>query len=181
MTDSLLPPNATPLETALAQVMAERIGALAAPLRALWSPTDCPEVFLPWLAATVGVEQWSDAWPIAIRRARVASAIAIHRYKGTVRAVTDIASAYGGNLRLTEWWQTTPPGAPFTFALSLSVGGQVAAPTADFITALIADISRAKPARAHFTVTTATNASAAIAICAVARAGTYQRLSLVAA
>lgn len=178
MTATLLPPNATPLEAAIATTMAARLDALACDYRALWNPQTCPEALLPWLAWTVAVEQWSDAWPLPMRRARVASAIAIHRYKGTVKAVQDVIAAYGGTFALTEWWQITPPGDPYTFTLSVSVGGQITAPSADLITAMAADIDRAKPARAHYTLNIAANAAGALGLIGAARPAIYTRLSL---
>lgn len=178
MTATLLPPNATPLETAIAATMAARLDALACDLRALWNPQTCPEPLLPWLAATVAVEQWSDAWPLSLRRARIASAIAIHRAKGTAQAVQDVIAAYGGTFHLTEWWQTTPPGPPHTFALSVAIGGAIAAPAAELITAMTADIDRVKPARAHYTLSVATHAAAAPGVIGAARGASYARLSL---
>ncbi|EGD58385.1 phage-related tail protein [Novosphingobium nitrogenifigens DSM 19370] len=181
MDETLLPPNATPLETALAKTMAARLGALPVDLRALWNPQACPEALLPWLAWTLAVDKLSDTWPLAVRRARIASAIAIHRHKGTVQAIKSIIAAYGGSFNLAEWWQTTPRGDPYTFSLSLAVGGQTSAPSADLVEGLIADIERAKPARAHFTVAIATNAAAAIGLAALARGSIYARLSATAA
>jgi phage tail P2-like protein len=143
-------------------------------------PASLSRGLAPWLGWTLGVEQWSDAWPLAVRRARIASAMAIHRHKGTVQAVKDVIAAYGGIFHLAEWWQQDPRGDPYTFALTLAVGGQAVAPSAELITALVADIDRAKPARAHFTVSVAINAAGGLALPPL-RAGPSTRALLAAA
>src|SRR5262245_44884791 len=133
---SLLPPNATPLERALEMLMAERLGDIDTPLREVWSAETCPEELLPWLAWALSVDQWSADWPLHIRRARVATAIAIQRIKGTARSVVDVVSSFGGEVVVREWFERTPPGDPHTFDLTVTLGGQSAgAPTAEFIDA----------------------------------------------
>lgn len=173
----LLPPNATPLEQALAATIAAQLGALASPLRDLWNPMTCPEPILPWLAWTLAVDNWDATLPLPIKRARIASAIAIHRHKGTVQAVRDVIASYGGTVNLALWHETTPVGDPFTFAMSIaltSLSGAV--PSAAFIDGLIADVTRAKGARDSFTFTIALNAIGGIGLFGAARAATYARL-----
>ena len=171
---SLLPPNATPLELALAQTMAQRIGAIAVPLRALWNPATCPVALLPWLAWTLAVENWDGTWPESTKRARIASAIAIHRYKGTLQAVEDVIAAYGGSVQLTI-------GAPYAFTLSVALATQGGTPpTADFIDGMIGDVTRAKGARDTFTFTISQNAVAAIGVYGAARPAIYARLECAA-
>jgi phage tail P2-like protein len=179
--NALLPPNATALEIALAQTMAAQIGALQAPLRVLWNPASCPLALLPWLAATLAVENWDSSWPETVKRARIASATAIHRHKGTVRAVQDIIAAYGGTASLTLWHETTPPGAPYTFTLSIALNTiDGAAPGADYIDGLINDVTRAKGARDTFTFQIANNGVADLGLFAVARPAIYARLECAA-
>lgn len=175
--DTLLPPNATALERAIARTIAARFDALTAPYRQLWSPTDCPVKLLPWLAGTLGVDGWDASWPEAVRRSRIAASIAIHRQQGTIGAVESVVSAYGGNVVLTMWHDMTPVGTPFTFALSVALGGQSgAAPSAAFIDAMIADVTRAKGARDIFTFTAALNTIGSIGLVGAARSATYARL-----
>lgn len=174
---SLLPPNATALERALELLAASRLDGIGAPLRETWSAQDCPENLLPWLAWGLSIDQWSADWPIHIRRARVATAIDIQRRKGTPKSVIDVVNSFGGSVVVREWFQTTPPGDPHTFSLSVSLGGQAdAAPSADFIDSVIAEVSRTKPVRSHFEFTVALAARAQIGLRAVARPVTYARV-----
>ena len=50
MFPSLLPPGSTRLEKALEQVAAGLLD-IPTPVRAVWSPKDCPIELLPWLAS----------------------------------------------------------------------------------------------------------------------------------
>lgn len=170
---SILPPNATQLERALEELTGQRIDGIAVPLRDLWSAEHCPEDLLPWLAWALSIDQWDAAWPLHIRRARVASAIAIQRIKGTAKSVIDVVASFGGNVVLREWWQTTPPGDPHTFSLNVALGGQGEnVPSAAFIEAVIAEVARTKPARAHFEFTVALSARVAVGLRGVARPAT---------
>ena len=123
------------------------------------------------------MQSWDATWPEAVKRARIAAAIAILRHNGTEQAVRDVITAYGGSVNLVKWYETTPPGTPFTFTLSVVVGGQSdSVPSADFINGMIADVSRAKGARDHFTFTIGLNATAAIGVQGAARPAIYARL-----
>lgn len=177
---TILPPNATALEIILDLVEAERMEALrieaTALIRSLYRPDDCPERFLPHLAWFLGIAQWSNDWPVAIRRAKIKSAITIHKHAGTARAVADVVANYGGAMRLVEWWETTPPGDPYTFAISITLGGQSSPPSADMLAAMAADLDRAKPARAHYAINITTSATARITLRAAGNAVIYRRL-----
>lgn len=179
---TLLPPASTALERALELLAQIRVDGIETPFRALWSPQDCPEELLPWLAWALSIDQWDAAWPLNIRRARVASAIAIQRRKGTRKSVTDVVNSFGGNVVIREWWEKTPPATPHTFSLTVSLGGQSdAVPGADFIEAVIAEVARTKPARSHFDFTVGLSARGRIGLRAMGRAATYARLPCLAA
>ena len=90
----LLPPNATPLERAMAGAMA-LLGTIPNPVPAVWSPERCPLHLLPWLAWALGVEEWKPDWPEAVKRAACAEAFAIHRIKGTQAAVERVLDLIG--------------------------------------------------------------------------------------
>jgi len=174
---TILPPNSTELERALEQLLDVRIDAIDVPLRDLWRAETCPEHLLPWLAWALSVDQWSPDWPLHIRRARVAAAIAIQRIKGTAQSVTDVVQSFGGNVVIREWFERNPPAIPHTFSLTVSLSGAAgAAPTASFIDAVIAEVRRTKPARSHFDFTVAIDARARLGLRAVARAAVTARL-----
>lgn len=177
---ALLPPNSTLLETAAQDLLAARFAALPVDLPALWSAQDCPEELLPWLAWALSIDQWDAAWPLLVRRARIATAIAVQRRKGTASSVQDVITSFGGQVALREWFEKTPPGVPHTFDLLVSLGGIGGAPpTVDYIDAVIAEVTRTKPARSHFTFTLAVGASARIGTLAAAQALSLSRLSFV--
>jgi phage tail P2-like protein len=79
----LLPPNASPLERALAATGAG-IDTLPVALRDLWNPATCPVTLLPWLAWSLAVDEWDEAWTESVQRSVVADAIEVHRHRGTV-------------------------------------------------------------------------------------------------
>ena len=83
----LLPANATALERALEEVITELLdGVDVTPIRTLRVVATCPEEWLPYLAWERGIDAWSDAWPIALKRAVIASAWNLHAEKGTFAA-----------------------------------------------------------------------------------------------
>lgn len=170
MSESLLPRNATTLELAIEGAQA-RIGDVPTPLRSLWDPETCPVDLLPWLAWALSIDNWSAEWPEDVKRARLASAIEIQRRKGTAKSVRDVVRSYGGTLSLREWWQTTPRGIPHTFSLIISAG------RAELVDDIIADVTRTKPLRSHFTFTQAVEFGGAIGVAAAARPAIFARLS----
>ncbi|HEY0626687.1 MAG TPA: phage tail protein I [Allosphingosinicella sp.] len=174
----LLPPNATSLERAIEDSTA-RLADLPVPLRRLWDPVTCPEELLPYLAWALSIDTWSSSWPIGIRRARVAAAIAIQRRKGTASSVREVIESFGGSVALREWWQQDPPGDPHTFSLVLNFGNGEAVP-AEYVDQVIQEVARTKPARAHFTFTQGLQASGRIGLIGAARAMAFLRLQAAA-
>jgi phage tail protein, P2 protein I family len=178
MSDSILPPNATTLELAIERAT-KRLDTIFTDLRVLWSPDDCPEALLPWLAWTLSLDSWAPDWPLYIKRARVRRAIEIARGKGTAASVRAVVESFGGAVAMREWWQEGGSGEPYTFELVItlnSMNGQPA--TAAFINSVIGEVSRTKPVRSHFTFTQGFGADAAIAVAAQARPVTYRRFTL---
>lgn len=175
---SLLPPNATPQERAL-EASAARISDVPTPLRELYKPDTCPVELLPWLAWHLSIDSWKSSWPEEVRRARIKSAMSIHRKKGTANAVREVVAAFGGAILLQAWWQKTPKGLPHTFDLlmTLSGSGEHTA-TAEFVDDVIDEVKRAKPVRSHFTFTQGVDTRTAIAVATAVRPVIYARLNL---
>ncbi len=182
MTDvaSILPPTSTRLERAVEQATA-RIGAIDVDLPPrLWNPWTCPVEMLPWLAWGLSMDSWDNRWPVAVRRQRVASAIAIQRRKGTAQSVFDVVDSFGASLVLKEWWQYDPPAPPHTFTITLTIGGSLGPLPASYIDDIIDEVTRTKPVRSHFTFTQGLNATGGIRLAAVARPALLTRLSATA-
>lgn len=177
---SLLPINATPEERALEATTA-RLADLPVGLRSLWNPATCPAALLPWLAWALSVDTWSPGWPEATKRARIARAIEIQRRKGTRAGIAAAVSVFGGAVSIREWWQTTPRGMPHTFDVVLQLGLVAGTPpSAELIDDVIIEISRAKPARSHFTFALGIGGTGRIGMIAVARPAVFARLSATA-
>lgn len=90
---SLLPPVSTSLERAIEQTQARYWPPARVP--GLWSADDCPEDFLPYLAAALSVDEWSHGWPVEKKRAVVREAIYIHEHRATPAAIRRALAALG--------------------------------------------------------------------------------------
>jgi len=118
MADSLLPPNATELETALEEVASNLLG-IEVPVDQLWSPANVPEALLGYLAWALSVDRWDSSWTPERKREVIAASVEVHRRKGTPWAVQRALDAQGFTARLLEWNRQQVPGDPFTFQLFL--------------------------------------------------------------
>lgn len=172
---SLLPPGSTPLEKALEKAAAGLLD-IPAPVRSVWSPDECPVDLLPWLAWGLSLDNWSTDWPESIKRARVRKAIPIARQKGTAASVRAVVASFGGSVAIREWWQTAPMGDPYTFSLVLNLDQEGAPASAAFVDQVIAEVSRAKPVRSHFTFTQGITAKAGVGLVAAVRPTIHARL-----
>lgn len=113
---SLLPPNSTAFERAVEAATARigasvpgeagvwdrimlirrrRLGPVAAPIDQMLRPDQCSAAFLPWLAWTLSVDDWDQAWSETRKREVIAASITIHRHKGTVASIKWALAAAG--------------------------------------------------------------------------------------
>lgn len=120
MSNTLLPPNASPLEVAIAAACAP-LGNVPVALRTLWDPHACPVSLLPYLAWAVSVDRWDENWPESAKRSAVTNAFYLHRKKGTIAALRAAVEPFGQLVKVTEWWQEG--GAPGTFRVEVGVSG----------------------------------------------------------
>lgn len=179
MTKSLLPPNASALDLAAEAVLGRHLSEIPQPHRSLWNPGTCPIELLPWLAWAMGVEAWRSDWPEHIKRAIVRNAVEVQRKRGTIKSVRDTVASFGGAISIREWWQTSPMGQPHTFELVFAMSGQDGEQaSAAFVQDVIAEVSRVKPARSHFTFIQGITALASIKLAAVGRSVVYARLDM---
>jgi len=179
----LLPPASTPLERAFATAGA-RIGEVPVDVTTLWNPATCPIALLPWLAWSLSIDRWNADWSDAEKRDAVACAIAEQRRKGTRMAVEDALQSFDDLLELVEWFEASPPLDPYTFEVRLPLidADGVAGGTrvsAEFARAIIAEVSRVKPVRAHFALVQQLELVGLPAPIAAAHAASYRRLDLV--
>lgn len=178
MSKSLLPPNATALERHIEKVTA-RVSEIPSPLRELWNPDTCPVHLLPWLAWSLGVTTWKSYWPVSVRRSILRSAIETKRRQGTVQSVRTVVESFGAGVELQEDWQLGAAGVPHRFAIDIIVSQMGDEPvTSEFQRDIIDEVSRIKPSRSFFTLTTDVVAHSSIGIVAAARAATYTRLEV---
>lgn len=118
MTQTLLPPGASPLEIAAAKACAE-IRTIAVPHRTLLSPDRCPEKLLPYLAWAFSVDHWDPRWSVQTKRRVIKAAYFVHKHKGTIGALRRVVEPLGYLIRITEWWQHD--GEPGTFRIDIGV------------------------------------------------------------
>jgi phage tail P2-like protein len=146
---TLLPPNTTDLEAAVAGC-ADEVRLAPEIISSLWNPATCPAANLPWLAWALSVDEWDDTWDVATQRRVIAASIEIHRKKGTVAAVKEALAILGHTGKLTEWWQIEPPGIPHTFLADVEIDNRGIDEAA--IATIERQIHAVKPARSHFTM-----------------------------
>ncbi len=145
---TLLSPAATALERAIVQVDTERLDAIRIAIASLWTPADCPADLLPWLAWAFSVDVWDADWSEAKKRAVIAAAFGVHRAKGTRKAIVGALKAMNFAVDIEEWWQMTPTGDPYTFAVEVTTPeGMTAARQNEALAAVAA----AKNVRSHLT------------------------------
>ena len=179
LTKTLLPPNASALDRAAEVVIDRHLSAIPQPHRAQWNPDTCPMETLPWLAWQMGVEAWRSEWPENIKRDIVRNAIQVQRQRGTIKSVRDTVESFGGAISIREWWQTAPKGTPHTFELVFTMTGQDGEQaSAAFVQDVMAEVSRVKPLRSHFTFIQGLNAQASIQLACVGRPVAYTRLDM---
>lgn len=145
---TLLPPNATAMERARAEVAAQ-LANLPVRIGDLKNPDACPVEWLPWLAWERSVDVWSPRWPEHQKRAAIRASLEIHKRKGTVAAVKMALATLDWDARLIEWHKASPKGEPYTFAVELTLDRRGFAPE------LYDDVARlvnaAKNLRSHLT------------------------------
>ncbi|WP_366656632.1 phage tail protein I [Fodinicurvata sp. EGI_FJ10296] len=124
-TPTLLPSSATNEMRAL-----EAVTVRATDLPTLHRHNADPErvrsQLLPWQAWERAVDIWDTTWPDATKRAVSGRAIATHRIRGTPAAVESALASLGvDDAVLTEWFEDTPEGPPYTFRATVTRAGGI--------------------------------------------------------
>lgn len=119
---SLLPPNATPVEQVLEQVLAAPL-VIPVKVETNWSAADCPINVLPFLAWGWSIDFWRTDWSDDRKRGLTAAAPELHRSKGTRAGITNALSALGFPDTLVQAWYEYPEGDgnPFHFRVDVEV------------------------------------------------------------
>lgn len=142
----LLPANATAQERAISDAI-ERAATVPVVVREVWNPDTCPANLLAWLAWAFSVDEWDPAWTDAQKRGAIKSAVAIHKYKGTIGAVRQALAGLFFDARVQEWFNQIPAGNAYTFRILLGVN-QVGADQ-DAFSSLFTVVDRTKNLRSH--------------------------------
>lgn len=118
--NSLLPPNATPQERALAEAVA-RVSDVPVPGRTLYDADTLQSALLPWLAWAFSLDEWNPNWTDAQKRQAIQNSLYVHGHKGTASALKRAMDALGITVYVLEWFQRVPAGDPYTFGLLLEI------------------------------------------------------------
>lgn len=119
---SLLPDNATPLETALERTIAKMLGEIPSPFPALWRPDEVPVAQLPWLAEALGVFEWDAKAPEMQKRNTLKNHWANQRQAGMEVSLKRAISPLGYGVQLKPWYEFG--GSPYYFYLEIDVSGK---------------------------------------------------------
>lgn len=96
MTDTLLPPSATPFERAAELAVGNRVDAIQTDgIRTIGDALVCPSDFLPFLAWARSVDTYLPGWPEETKRNVISNALKLHRFKGTREAVIQAVASFG--------------------------------------------------------------------------------------
>lgn len=112
---SLLPPSASPLETALDIGFGKLLERIDPPFPALMDATATPAAFLAYLAADRGVSEWDPGAPEAEKRLTVSLAWAVKRQAGTRAALRNAVLGLQLVPEISAWHEQKPKGKPYTF------------------------------------------------------------------
>lgn len=112
---TLLPSNKTKFEVALEESSSAFENLPVEKLIDIWNPSNCPNEFLLWLAETLSVEIFEKDWPEWRKRRILKYSLDIHFRKGTRYAVRFFLELLGFRFNIIEWFEATPPKAPYTF------------------------------------------------------------------
>ena len=139
---SLLPTNATQLELDIERELIDA-QASALPVPVVWDPARCPVALLPYLAWSFAVDVWDDAWPEARKRQVIASAVYVHRRRGTVGAIRRALEALDLGVTISRWFEHG--GDPYTLRAEVEIEDRPL--TAGEIALITDTIIRTKAAR----------------------------------
>lgn len=157
--NSLLPPNSTPLELALEQLIQELFN-FTMNLSDVNNADKCPAKFLPWLAWSRSVDAWDNAWTDAQKRSVIKASFSVHKAKGSIGAVRAAVNSLGYRSKISEWFQHN--GAPYTFSVTVYINDRPIDAAAQ--ASMVDVITQAKKGSSGFQLNLATEARSAIRV-----------------
>lgn len=143
----LLPANATDQERAISETLDRGPDVV---VKQVWNPDTCPAAQLPWLAWAFSVDSWNTAWTEAQKRGAIKASVAVHEKKGTIGAVKTALAGLGYDIDVTEWFQKSPAGDPYTFGVTVELTDE-GLPTVDEYQQIADTALAAKNLRSHLT------------------------------
>lgn len=177
----LLPPNATPLEKAVMLAVLKQYAKLPLNIkRSLWNPNTCPVELLPWLAGTVGLQEWNNNWTEHIKRAQIRDAIVVAKKRGTLGAIKRSLNNYGVTVAIKPWFEYEPKKEPYTFDVTVVIDEQTASGVnnVELLESVQRDIERNKSLRDHYTLTQGVQLRGGLRLLGVMRNLSTTRLKL---
>lgn len=96
---SLLPPNRTPLESAMSAVIAGSFPRGVGAIADIFDADRCPAELLPFLAWELSVDLWDDRWHEATKRKACRDAYRLHALKTTLAGVREHVALTGARLK----------------------------------------------------------------------------------
>lgn len=117
---SLLPPNTTKFEINFDSAFS-RVSEIDISTRQFNDPLKAPYSVLPWLAWEKSVDIWNKNWSESQKRQTIQNAYKVHSSKGTIGALESSLSSLGYQIKVQEWFTSSPPLKPYTFKLFIEI------------------------------------------------------------
>ena len=137
---------------------------------------DLSSLQLDHLAVQFHVAAWNSLWPRETKLSVLLATVETKRRRGTLRAVKAAVGSMFEPFFITEWWQQTPKGQPFTFDIEIpldDIGKDMTFRDQEDLYALIYE---AKSIRSHGSVTLTRNYEQTLRIGAACSSCAYVRL-----
>jgi phage tail P2-like protein len=108
--------------------------------------TAVPENILDFIASYhYNVDGYDTTLPLISKQNLVINVIQNKLIKGTAQAIINVINLTLNYAELVEWWQTTPPGEPYTFYINLT-----GTPTEAQLATATANVLKLKNVRSYF-------------------------------